>query len=93
MLAKAGVNTVDMMFIDADKSGYDAYYEGGLKLLRKGGLIMIDNVLWSGDVADKAKKDADTEALRRLNAKIQADERIQLSMVPIGDGLTLARKL
>jgi len=93
MLAKAGANSVDMMFIDADKSGYDAYYEGGLKLLRKGGLIMIDNVLWSGDVADKAKKDADTEALRRLNAKIQADERVQLSMVPIGDGLTLARKL
>ena len=81
------------MFIDADKTGYDAYYEGGLKLLRKGGVILIDNVLWSGAVAwTAAKSDADTVALRNLNAKIAADIRVDLSMVPIGDGLTLARK-
>ena len=93
LLTHGGNNSFHMMFIDADKASYDVYYEGGLKLLRAGGLMMIDNVLWSGDVADSAKNDADTEALRRLNAKIQADERVQLSMVPIGDGLTLARKL
>ena len=83
----------DLCFIDADKSSYDAYYEGALKLLRVGGLIMIDNVLWDGDVADASKKDADTVALRALNSKIKADTRVALAMVPIGDGLTLARKL
>ena len=81
------------MFIDADKPSYDSYYEGGLKLLRAGGLMMIDNVLWGGVVADPTKTDADTTAFRVLNAKIHADKRVQLSMVPIGDGLTLARKL
>jgi predicted O-methyltransferase YrrM len=83
----------DLCFIDADKASYDAYYEGALKLLRPGGLIMIDNVLWDGDVADASKKDADTTALRALNSKIKADTRVSLAMVPIGDGLTLARKL
>jgi predicted O-methyltransferase YrrM len=83
----------DLCFIDADKSSYDAYYEGALKLLRVGGLIMIDNVLWSGSVANRSKKDADTQALRALNTKIKGDTRVNLSMVPIGDGLTLARKL
>jgi caffeoyl-CoA O-methyltransferase len=83
----------DLCFIDADKSSYDAYYEGALKLLRAGGLIMIDNVLWDGAVADSAVNDADTLALRTLNAKIKSDARVNLSMVPIGDGLTLARKL
>ena len=83
----------DLCFIDADKTSYDAYYEGALKLLRVGGLVMIDNVLWNGSVADSAKKDADTVALRALNAKIKSDTRVCLSMVPIGDGLTLARKL
>ncbi|MBG1231693.1 class I SAM-dependent methyltransferase [Aestuariivirga litoralis] len=92
LLAAGKADTFDLMFIDADKSSYDSYYEGGLKLLRAGGLMMIDNVLWGGDVADPIKKDADTNALRSLNAKIQADERVQLSMVPIGDGVTLARK-
>jgi predicted O-methyltransferase YrrM len=83
----------DLCFIDADKASYDAYYEGALKLLRPGGLIMIDNVLWDGGVADASKKDADTTALRALNSKIKADTRVSLAMVPIGDGLTLARKL
>jgi predicted O-methyltransferase YrrM len=93
LLAKGRTGQFDLCFIDADKSSYDAYYEGALKLLRRGGLIMIDNVLWSGDVADSSKTDADTTALRALNSKIKADTRVALSMVPIGDGLTLARKL
>lgn len=90
-LAEAG--TFDLAFIDADKSGYDGYYEGALKLLRPGGLILVDNTLWSGDVADPEKKDADTEAIRALNAKIHADPRVEICLVPICDGLTMARKL
>jgi len=81
----------DFAFIDADKSGYDAYYERCLVLLRPGGLIAIDNVLWGGSVARPAK-DADTAALQALNAKIHADERVDMAMLPIGDGVTLARK-
>ena len=84
--------TIDLMFIDADKPSYDAYYEGGLTLLRSGGLMMIDNVLWGGDVADPAKRDADTTALRDLNAKVAADQRVSHCMLPIADGLTLVRK-
>jgi predicted O-methyltransferase YrrM len=82
----------DLCFIYADKTGYDTYYEGALRLLRKGGLILVDNVLWGGDVADPDKRDADTEALRALNTKIANDQRVDLCMVPIGDGLTLAVK-
>jgi predicted O-methyltransferase YrrM len=82
----------DLAFIDADKTNYDSYYEGALKLLRSGGLILIDNVLWSGDVANPHKVDADTVALRNLNDKIVKDQRVDLCMVPIGDGLTMARK-
>jgi caffeoyl-CoA O-methyltransferase len=81
----------DFAFIDADKSGYDAYYERCLVLLRPGGLIAIDNVLWGGSVARPAK-DADTAALQALNAKIHADDRVDMAMLPIGDGVTLARK-
>lgn len=84
--------TFDFAFIDADKANYDAYYEGALKLLRKGGLIAIDNVLWGGRVADPKRKDADTAAIRKLNAKILKDKRVTASLLPIGDGLTLARK-
>ncbi len=83
--------TYDFAFIDADKTGYDAYYECCLQLLRGGGLIAIDNVLWSGDVARPAT-DEDTRALQALNDKLHRDERIDLAMLPIGDGLTLARK-
>ncbi|HEY3520315.1 MAG TPA: class I SAM-dependent methyltransferase [Rhodanobacteraceae bacterium] len=83
--------TYDFAFIDADKIGYDAYYECCLKLLRAGGLIAIDNVLWGGDVARPAK-DEDTRALQALNDKLHRDERIDLAMLPIGDGLTLAAK-
>jgi predicted O-methyltransferase YrrM len=93
LLAQGRTGTFDLCFIDADKTSYDAYYEGALKLLRRGGLIMIDNVLWSGDVADPSKTDADTAALRALNARVKSDARVALAMVPIGDGLTLARKV
>jgi O-methyltransferase len=82
----------DLVFIDADKPSYDAYYEGALSLLRPGGLVMIDNVLWSGAVADPAKIDTDTNAIRNLNAKIHADVRVTMALVPIGDGITMARK-
>lgn len=84
--------TFDAAFIDADKGNYDGYYERSLKLLRAGGLIMVDNVLWGGSVADPTRTDAGTQAIRDLNAKLHDDERVSLSLVPIGDGLTLARK-
>jgi predicted O-methyltransferase YrrM len=90
-LAAGEAGQYDFAFIDADKTGYDAYYERCLQLLRAGGLIAIDNTLWSGKVAHPAS-DADTVALQRLNAKLHDDERIDLSLLPIGDGLTLARK-
>lgn len=93
LLAQGKAGSFDLAFIDADKPSYDAYYEGVLKLLRPGGLVMIDNVLWGGDVADTNKTDADTVALRALNDKIKADSRVAMAMVPIGDGLMLARKL
>ena len=81
----------DFAFIDADKSSYDAYYERCLVLLRTGGLIAIDNTLWSGKVAAPSE-DVDTKALQALNSKLLCDERVDISMLPIGDGLTLARK-
>ena len=93
LLAHRKEGSFDLCFIDADKTSYDEYYEGALKLLRVGGLVMIDNVLWGGDVADLSKTDADTAALRVLNAKIKADTRVAMVMVPIGDGMMLARKL
>ena len=82
----------DMAFIDADKGNYSRYYEDCLALVRKGGLIMIDNVLWGGSVADPSDSASDTVAIRELNAALHTDDRIDLSLVPIGDGLTLARK-
>ena len=74
-----------------DKEGYDAYYESALRLVRQGGLIAIDNTLWEGKVVDPSVTDADTRAIRRLNSKLATDDRISLSLVPIGDGLSLAR--
>jgi len=85
-------DTFDFAFIDADKSSYISYYEQSLALLRSGGLIAIDNVLWSGRVADPEDCDADTVGIRKLNTKVLTDERVTISMLPIGDGLTLARK-
>jgi caffeoyl-CoA O-methyltransferase len=82
----------DFCFIDADKPKYDAYYERALKLVRSGGLIGIDNMLWSGDVADPTKNDARTTAIRALNQKIHDDPRVDMAMLAIGDGVMLARK-
>jgi predicted O-methyltransferase YrrM len=88
----AGEGPFDFAFIDADKSNYDAYYERILKLMRSGGLIALDNMLWSGAVADPDINDADTKALRALNAKIHADDRVDMALAAIGDGVMLARK-
>ena len=90
--AEHGSGAFDFAFIDADKSSYDAYYESCLVLIRQGGLIALDNTLWSGKVADPKVHDPDTDALRALNAKLHGDERVDLSMLPLADGLTLARK-
>ncbi|MGY2875602.1 putative O-methyltransferase YrrM [Marmoricola sp. URHA0025 HA25] len=84
--------TYDFAFIDADKSGYDGYYEQLLQLVRPGGLIAIDNTLWGGEVLDADTDDADTRALRALNEKLSTDERISLCLLPVADGVTLARK-
>jgi caffeoyl-CoA O-methyltransferase len=92
LLADGGAGAYDFAFIDADKTGYDGYYERCLKLMRRGGLIAIDNVLWGGDVANPKNRTADTLALRALNKKLHGDERVSLSMLPVGDGLTLALK-
>ena len=92
MLAAGEAGCFDMAFIDADKENYDAYYERCLQLLRPGGLILIDNVLWGGRPADVNEQDESTVAIRALNAKIHADERVTASLLSIGDGLTLARK-
>jgi caffeoyl-CoA O-methyltransferase len=92
LLADGRAGTFDFAFIDADKENYDDYYELSLQLLRPAGLIAIDNVIWSGRVFDPAQRDADTTALRRLNNKLHGDERVTLSMLPIGDGVTLALK-
>jgi caffeoyl-CoA O-methyltransferase len=86
-------NTFDFAFIDADKGNYDAYYEYALQLVRRGGLIAIDNVLWQGKVIDSTDQTVDTVAIRAINQKIHDDRRVEASMVPIGDGLTLALKL
>lgn len=82
----------DFVFIDADKAHYSLYYEKALKLVRQGGLIAIDNTLWDGDVAKKEVNDASTQAIRALNEKIFLDQRVTMSLLPIGDGLTLALK-
>lgn len=92
LLATRAAGTFDFAFIDADKANVRQYYEKALALVRRGGVVAIDNVLWSGKVIDPDVKDADTEALRALNAALKDDERVSLSLVPIGDGLTLALK-
>jgi len=89
---EGGDGSFDFMFIDADKPGYPDYVEQGWHLVRSGGLIVIDNVLWSGRVADPADEDEDTVALRELNARLKDDGRFDLSLLPVGDGLTLLRR-
>ena len=92
LLASGGAGTFDYVFIDADKENYDAYYERSLELVHTGGLIVFDNMLWGGAVADGRKRDVDTLALKAINAKLHNDKRIDLSLLYIGDGITLARK-
>ncbi|MBO9482073.1 class I SAM-dependent methyltransferase [Salinisphaera sp. G21_0] len=93
LIRNGELNQFDMAFIDADKTGYDVYYEQCLQLIRPGGLILIDNVLWSGRVADAEAKDDDTLALKRLNEKIHKDERVDMMILPVSDGLTIAIKV
>jgi predicted O-methyltransferase YrrM len=92
LLKQGKAGAFDFAFIDADKENYDRYYERALRLLRPGGLIAIDNVLWHGKVMDDSVQDADTRAIRALNEKLHRDERVWLSLLTIGDGLTLACK-
>ncbi|HYL49247.1 MAG TPA: class I SAM-dependent methyltransferase [Stellaceae bacterium] len=92
LLASGSAGTFDYVFIDADKENYDAYYERSLELVRQGGLIVFDNMLWGGAVADGRKRDVDTLALKAINAKLHNDKRIDLTLLYIGDGITLARK-
>jgi predicted O-methyltransferase YrrM len=93
LLASGQSNRFDAAFIDADKASYLAYYERILRLLRVGGLVVVDNTLWSGRVADPKVSDEDTVALRHFNEQLHRDARVELSLLPLGDGLTLARKL
>lgn len=92
LIASGGSGEYDFAFIDADKTGYDTYYESCLALLRPGGLIAIDNMFWSGKVVDPQPGDFDSIALRALTEKIFADSRVDASLVPIGDGVLLAAK-
>ena len=92
LLTAKQAGTFDFAFIDANKSNYDNYYEQALQLVRSGGLIAIDNVLWSGRVADPQVQDNRTNKIRALNQKLHQDLRVTISIVPIGDGLTLAMK-
>ena len=91
-MKSGGKESIDLAFIDADKTSYIEYYEYCLQLIRPGGLILVDNVLWGGQVANVSNQDRDTEALRVFNSKLSDDQRVDLCMVPIGDGLTIARK-
>lgn len=92
LIAGGESSAFDFAFIDADKENYDAYYERCLTLLRRGGALAIDNVLWGGRVVDAAATDAATLAIRALNEKVRGDARVDAAMLPIGDGLTLAVK-
>ena len=92
LLASGEEERFDVAFIDADKENYAGYYERALALVRRGGLIIVDNVLWGGSVIEPAKQDPDTVAIRAFNTMIHGDARVDLSLVPIGDGLTLAMK-
>jgi len=92
LIAAGESGSFDFAFIDADKENYQAYYERSLQLLRRGGLIAIDNVLWGGSVADPGDQKSSTVAIRALNAQLAEDSRVSVSLIPIGDGLFLARK-
>ncbi len=85
-------DSFDLAFIDADKENYETYYEQALRLVRPGGLILVDNVLWGGDVANHANQEDSTLAIRQFNKKVKDDHRVTLSLLPLGDGLTIARR-
>lgn len=93
LLDSGHAGTFDFAFIDADKTGYDEYYECCLQLIRQGGLIMFDNTLWSGKVLEVGSNDSDVMAIRALNAKLHRDQRIELCLLPLSDGVTLVRKV
>ena len=92
LLAEGRENTFDLAFIDADKKSYPDYYERCVRLLRPGGVVALDNVLWGGEIADMAKQDRDTLALRAVNELVRDDERVTEVLLPVADGMTLARK-
>lgn len=92
LIKQGASNTFDFVFIDADKQNYPNYYERSLALVRPGGLILIDNVLWSGSVADPKNHDKQTESIRKLNKIVHTDPRVTLSLLPLGDGITLIQK-
>ncbi|HEY3486881.1 MAG TPA: class I SAM-dependent methyltransferase [Gammaproteobacteria bacterium] len=92
LLDRGAAGSFDMAFIDADKQNYAAYYELCLQLLRPGGLILVDNTLWSGRLIEAADRTPDTEAIRAFNSLLYEDDRISLSLLPMSDGLTLALK-
>ena len=92
LLAQGEAGSFDFAFIDADKKGYAAYFERCLRLLRPGGVVAVDNVFWDGAVVEETPGDEDTQAIRAFNERLAADDRVALSVVPVGDGLALARK-
>lgn len=92
LLAEGRQGTYDFAFIDADKTGYDGYYEHSLELLRDGGVAVFDNTIWNGQVVDPTARDADTEAIRNFNAKVHADDRVDMALLPVADGMTVLRK-
>ena len=92
LLIDGGAGTFDFGFIDADKSNYDVYYEGLLKLIRPGGIFLVDNTWWEGKVIDEESNDPDTVAIRKLNNKMREDPRVESFMLPVGDGLTMVMK-
>ena len=91
-MKSGGKESIDPAFIDTDEISYTEYHEYCLQLIRPGGLILVDNVLWGGQVAEVSNQDKDTEALRVFNLRLFDDQRVDVCMVPIGDGLTIARK-
>ena len=92
LIAEGQENTFDFVFIDADKTNYENYYESCLQLLRVGGVIILDNVLWGGSVIDKNDNEEDTRAIRAINEKVYNDNRVSMTMLPVADGLTLVMK-
>jgi O-methyltransferase len=92
LLVDGAADTVDLVFVDADKTGYRDYYEASLRLVRPGGLLVLDNTVLFGQVVDPAAQDADTLAIRKLNDFLHGDDRVDLAMLPMADGITLARK-